>query len=213
MSNIGPSIGQNQYGGAGLNGPKSQQGSGNLGEESLSDPNSKLFALTAATLYLKKFLDHFIAVAKSLTTSINTDKALQDLLAFKNILSELHKEDKSHDPEFTQRLSIIWQKLYENCSGLEDKIKHADELTASIMLLVKEIHHFPPGEEFTLGYYLTEHAGQDWIPFPFMNMLMDLHEESLASPATSQLSQWIRKINEINGGSDPNSQEKPKPIG
>ena len=169
-------------------------------EEAFINPKSKLFALTAATLYLKKFIDQFVNATKSLTTSINTEKALVDLAAFKNLLEELAKEDKSHIPEFTQRLSLQWQKVSENCSGLEGRASELDLLSSEIMNLIKEIHTFPPGEDHTLGYYLTEHAGQEWIPFPFMNMLHDLHEESLALKEKSQLFLWIHKIDEILGG-------------
>ncbi len=169
------------------------------GEEVLNNPKSKIFALTAATLYFKKFIDHFVNVAKSLTTSINTDKALTDLREFKKLLDELRAEDKGHNPEYTQRLSHQWQHVYENCSGLEDKVGHLDTLASEILKLIKEIDKYPPGEDFTLGYYLTEHAGQEWIPFPFMKLLSSLHEEDLENPEKSKLGEWVRKINEIIG--------------
>jgi hypothetical protein len=202
---IGPSIGgHDPYGQRGPNDPLYlagiQRDKGQEQEESFTNPKSKLFALVAATLYLKKFIDQFVTATKSLTSSINTEKILVDLAAFKNLLEELAKEDKSHIPEFTQRLSLQWQKVSENCSGLEGRAGQLDLLSTEIMNLFKEIHHFPPGEDHTLGYYLAEHAGQDWIPFPFMNILHDLHEEGLALKEKSQLFLWIHKINEILSG-------------
>jgi hypothetical protein len=210
-------IGNNRSDSGGLNDPiylaQINKDKENEEEGSIQNPGSKFFALVAATLYLKKFVDHFVNVAKSLTSSINTEKVLEDIAAFKNVLCELCLEDKSHDPTFTHRLSKFWQKLYENCSGLEEKIGHLDSLAAEVMLFVKEVNHFPQGEEFTLGYYLTEHAGQDWIPFPFMNMLRDLHEEYLAAPTTSQLDRWVKKINEISGSFSRAPSDNPNSLG
>jgi len=202
---IGPSVGgHDQYGRGGPNDPlylaSIQRDKSQEQEEVFTNPKSKIFALAAATLYFKKFVDQFVNIAKSLTVSVNTEKALIDLAEFKKLLEELAKDDKSHIPDFTQRLSIQWQKVCENCSGLEGRASNLDLLSTEIMNLVKEIHNFPPGEDHTLGYYLTEHAGQEWIPFPFMNLLHDLHEENLASPETSQMGHWIRKIGEILGG-------------
>ncbi len=204
MSGIGPSIGRDQYGRGGPEDPlylaqiqKDKEKNG--GDEVISNPRSKFFALVASTLYLKKFIDNFTNIAKSLSSSINTEKTLNDLSGFKKILDELCLEDKSHDPEFTKRLSLLWQKVYENCSGLELKAEHLDHLSVEILNFIKDVDLYPPGEDFTLGYYLTEHAGQDWIPFPFMKMLSTLHEDFLASPTSAQLGLWIRKLNEILG--------------
>jgi hypothetical protein len=202
---IGPSVGgRDQFARGGPHDPlylaSIQRDKGEQQEETITNPKSKLFALAAATLYFKKFIDQFVNIAKSLTVSINAEKALIDLAEFKKLLEELSKEDKSHIPEFTQRLSTQWQRVCENCSGLEGRARNLDLLSTESMNLIKEIHHFPPGEDHTLGYYLTEHAGQEWIPFPFMNMLHDLHEEFLASSEISQMGQWIRKINEILSG-------------
>jgi len=203
MSGIGPSIGHNRYGGGGPEDPlylaQIQKDREEGGNDVISNPRSKFFALVASTLYLKKFVDHFINIAKSLSSSLNAEKALHDLSAFKRVLDELASEDKSHDPEFTQRLSLLWQNVYENCSGLELKATHLDNLAAEILHFTKDVDKYPPGEDFTLGYYLSEHAGQDWIPFPFMKLLSSLHEDFLTSPTTAQLGIWIRKLNEILG--------------
>lgn len=181
-----------------------QKKEGQNGAENLQNPQSKIFHFAAALFGLKKFIGEFRESSKMRSASLNKQKTLEDLAAFKTVLEELGREDKSHDPEFTQRLSLLWQNLYENCSGLEDKISHLDALAARIMNFVRQITQFPPGEDHTLGYYLTEHAGQEWIPFPFMNLLAELHEGYLTSPDTSQLSLWIKELAEILGSYESN---------
>ncbi len=165
--------------------------------ESVQNPKSKLFHFAAALLSLKKMIEEFTERSEQSTLSINRQKALEDIAAFKTILEELGSEDKSHEPEFTQRLSSLWQNVCENCSGIEDNATHADALALRILDFVREISSFPPGEDHTVGYYLTEHAGQEWIPFPFMNLLADLHEEFHVSPETSTLRAWIQKLTAI----------------
>jgi hypothetical protein len=204
MSGIGPSIGHDRYGRGGAEDPlylaQIQKDKENEGHENtIANPRSKFFALVASTLYFKKFIDHFTNIAKSLSPSINTEKALQDLRDFKKILEELCREDKSHDPEFTQRLSLIWQNVYENSSGLEFTAGQLDQLASEILQFIHDVDKYPPGEDFSLGYYLNEHAGQDWIPFPFMKLLSLLHEDFLTSPTTAKLGLWTRKLNEILG--------------
>ena len=204
MSGIGPSIGGQDYGRRGPSDPSYLIGgqrdkNQDAGKETLGNPKSKLFALVAATFYLKKYIDQFLSVGRSLASSINTEKILVDLAELKKILLELRDEDKSHVPEYTQRLSLQWQKVADNCLGTEDAVTPLDPLSTELMQLIREIHSYPPGEDHTLGYYLTEHAGQEWIPFPFMNMLLELHEQSRIDPDKSVLSQWIKKLDTLLG--------------
>ena len=168
------------------------------GQEVLHNPSSKIFHFATAVLLLKKFIAEFTESTKSRAASINKQKTLEDLKAFKAVLDELGSIDKSHDPEYTQRLSILWQNLYENCIGLDEKAIQSDPLVSQIYRFVNEVKNYPPGEDHTLGYYLSEHAGQDWIPFPFMKLLAELHEAHNIS-SDSQLTLWIDELSSIIG--------------
>lgn len=171
------------------------------GEEVLHNPSSKLFHYATALLCLKKFIGDFTERSKARASTINKQKAIEDLTAFKAVLEELANIDKSHDPDFTQRMSLLWQNLYENCIGVDPKAIEGDKLAMQILNFVNEIKDFPPGEDFTLGYYLSEHAGQDWIPFPFMSLLFQLHEAYSVNP-DSQLAHWIYALSEIIGSEE-----------
>ena len=168
-------------------------------EEVLENPASKLFHYATALFNLKKFIGEFAESRKIQGASLDRQKAIEDLTAFKAVLEELAHFDRSHEPEYTQRLSLLWLNLYENCAGLDESLASSDDLTAQILDFVREITHYPPGEDHTLGYYLSEHAGQDWIPFPFMNLLADLHEQHQSDPAASQLSKWIHSLSSMIG--------------
>ncbi len=205
MSDIHNSIGHNRFSGQGANDPLYLAQIQKDKEErektaAIGDPSSKIFHRATAIVYFRKFVDRFAADVKARSSSINTQKALEDLSAFKEILEELSREDLSYNPDFTQRLSQLWQNLYENCSGIEDSLTHLDTLASRILSFVKEIDAFPPGEDHTLGYYLTEHAGQDWIPFPFMNLLSALHQEFQDSRTSSRLELWIKQLSETISG-------------
>lgn len=168
-------------------------------KEDVHNPASKLFHWAAALLNLKKFIQECSKSAVSSGLSFNNQKVQEDLAGFKKILDELAHIDKSHDPQFTQRLSVAWQKIYEQYESLEEARGSSDPLSNKILHFVDEIAHYPPGEDHTLGYYLTEHAGEDWIPFPFMNLLAELHEEYKNTPSSSHLQSWIRELAEIAG--------------
>jgi hypothetical protein len=166
-------------------------------EKNFTNPQSNLFKLVAATLYLKKFVDQFVGTIKSSVGAINTEKCRFELKEFKYLLEELIEEDKSHVPEFTQRLSIHWQKMSESCNAVAEKSQPSDPFVSQILSFIGEIKNFPPGEDHTLGYYLDEHAGQEWIPFPFMNLLRALREEHLTAPQESQIYSWIQQLNAL----------------
>jgi hypothetical protein len=168
----------------------------NQGAETVKNPSSKLFYFATALFSLRKFIGEFTEKSRMRSVALNKQQALEDLLAFKTILEELGKEDTSHDPEFTKKLSLLWQSLYAHCDN-----SSSDILTSQITSFAHKIDNYPPGEDHTLGYYLSEHAGQDWIPFPFMNLLADLHGEFHASLPGShppgQLASWIQELSSI----------------
>ena len=60
-----------------------------------------------------------------------------------------------------------------------------------------ELHSFPDPQHFSLGYYLSEYAGEKWIPFPYMEMLRKLHQEYQTNAASSSLEKWMKEISDI----------------
>jgi hypothetical protein len=62
---------------------------------------------------------------------------------------------------------------------------------------VKELQHYPAHHEHSLGYYLTEYAGQKWLPFPYMEMLLKLHVLHKKDPQEGPLSLWSKALEEM----------------
>ena len=118
----------------------------------------------------------------------------QDLDKLEVSLRHLCESDLSQDAEFLQELSHHWLKL------LDDFFPMSLSKNAIIMPLkdfLDDINSYPPDQEFSLGYYLSEYAGLEWIPFPYMDLLKKLHAEHKKSPDNSKIQQWINEIEKI----------------
>ncbi len=112
-------------------------------------------------------------------TSLNTLKSFLDLLK---------AEDRSQDVHFLNDLSKSWNQ------ALEESLAFKEEASLIFKIFVKKILHYPENQVHTFGYYLTEYAGQKWIPFPYMELVQKLHREHEKSPSTSSLTEWTRLL-------------------
>lgn len=121
---------------------------------------------------------------------------IEHIASLLNALQALAREDLSHQTSFALSLSELWHKLSDDCNSI---LSHAEDraLVVKLKFLLSSLAHFPPGEPHSLGFYLAEHAGKDWIPFPFMEILQNLHLESLAHPTDSTLAQWIHQLSDL----------------
>lgn len=116
-----------------------------------------------------------------------------NLLAFRQLLLNLSKEDLSHDPAFTQQLTNVWLAI---CNDSDPK-RCPPELLTKLNFFISQIKNFPPGVDHSLGYYFDQHAGGEWNPFPYMELLQNLHKEYAESPIVSVLHNWITLLNDI----------------
>ena len=78
-------------------------------------------------------------------------------------LKELASADLSHDTDFLLKLSHHWNQFLEyfslwTFSGSEEESR--------LQAFFSAINDYPRGERYSLGYYLSEAAGEKWIPFP-----------------------------------------------
>jgi hypothetical protein len=125
---------------------------------------------------------------------------LETLKEIKILFTNLEEENLSENLKFAEELSLKWRKILDFVAH-NLKTKHEEKTSTSLKdnlkNLVKEIHSYPEGKDHTLGIYLTENLGQNWLPFPFMQILYKLHEEAILDSKSSKLSLWIKKIEEI----------------
>ncbi|MCI0382742.1 MAG: hypothetical protein L0207_06825 [Chlamydiae bacterium] len=161
--------------------------------EELQKEPEKLRDILFATIfgYLKNLFDSFTSKGKIEGKIINYTIILEDLYAFKLLLFTLGNEDQSKNPKFAQDLSELWHKLLEDCNNIEilerKNLKDVSQFK-EILSLIKD---YPYKEEHSLGYYLIEHVGEDWLPFPYMEILLQLHLEFQNNPKQSHLKKWI----------------------
>lgn len=149
----------------------------------------------ALVAYFKKFLSAFKSKGRPL--AFDLQRLIEHVAAFRQLLITLSREDQSHNPDFTQRLTELWHNLLEDCNSLSPTIEASSEIYAKIKFFITQVQNFPPDSDHPLGYYFLESAGKDWIPFPFMEILQNLHEEHTSSPIISVLHQWTTLLNEI----------------
>lgn len=136
---------------------------------------------------LKKGIDFFLDQEKKGSQEPKRE-TVENLLSFKACLETLKRENRSEDIHFLNHLSKLWEHL------LEDTLKEQSPLFKKI---IRSIQHYPPHETHTLGYYLSEYAGQKWIPFPYMELIQKLHSEHEKNPTDSALSEWSLLIDEL----------------
>ncbi len=165
----------------------------------------QFFATLAS--YFKKMLSSLSFKGKGLLVLFDQQKLLNNILAFRKMLLLLSAEDESHNPIFTQKLTELWHNLLDDCNSLSYSLQSSSELLTKLNFFLSQVQNYPPGADHTLGYYFTEYAGREWIPFPFMELLQKLHEDFQAKPTQSVLNNWIALLNEILGPALTKSEE------
>src|SRR5579871_2640489 len=134
---------------------------------------SQVFATLVS--FFNKFLSIFSSKGRGQTV-FDLKHLIDTVKSFKEQLVLLSLEDQSHNPDFTLHLSELWHTLLDDCNSLS-LATDTSEILTKLKFFISQVKNFPPGADHTLGYYFTEYAGKDWIPFPFMELLKQLHEE------------------------------------
>lgn len=118
----------------------------------------------------------------------------KELLTIKSSLQALRDKNLCQDSEYLNFFAYIWMKFMrdQDLYNLNNQ-----EIINLINKLIEEIHLYPKNAEFSLAYYISEFAGYKWVPFPYMEILQNLHFENLKDPQNSHLNKWIGIINEL----------------
>jgi hypothetical protein len=145
---------------------------------------------------LNHFIKDFKRYEEKLQSLADKDSFTEELKAFRSLLLELQEQDLSHQIDFASKLSYAWHAFADHLSLT---LRHNRKLPfyQEGSLLVESILHYPPDGEYSLGYYLSQYAGEKWIPFPFMNILQALHEEHASDPKGSHLEVWTQTISNL----------------
>ncbi|MBU6446862.1 MAG: hypothetical protein KGQ49_05635 [Verrucomicrobia bacterium] len=114
----------------------------------------------------------------------------QTLGSLKASLELLKGNDLSQDIHFLNALAHSWNKAIEESPAFDEEVLRLFNLFA------KKILHYPETKQHTFGYYLTEYAGQRWIPFPYMELVQKIHREHAINPDGSDLTEWTRLLDD-----------------
>ena len=162
-------------------------------EMELFSPTHRTAFAAYVSLIFKKFLELFEKTsAHGLAVSAEND-VCKHLLSLRKTLDILKKENRSQDSIFLSRLAMLWHQL------LEDVLRFRRQTPLAIQMrsLIKEFQNYPEHHEHSLGYYLMEYAGQKWLPFPYMEMIRQLHEQHQKDLDHSLLSVWTQELDQM----------------
>ncbi len=141
-------------------------------------------------IVINNFFKNFAGKKPAIFPASQKEKLCEDLLSFRKLLHILSSEDQSHNPEFSWHLAQLWHNLLNDSQN----IAHVPGLYLKIKNFINEIQCYPKHRDYSLGYYLSEHGDGAWIPFPFLEILHNLHKEHKQNPEDSTLSQWMHAL-------------------
>ena len=153
--------------------------------------SKKLFVYLSFLKILSNLLNAF---TKKSAKGLGGTPLHKEILTIKKSLSSLKEKNLCQDPEYLNYFAFVWMKFLKDYDYYVLKNEKATNL---IKKIIDEINEYPKNSEFTLGYYISEFAGYSWVPFPYMEMLQNLHLEDKKDPINSHLSHWISIIDEL----------------
>ena len=167
------------------------------GIEEIVKKNPRGLLMACLSAYVRKMALLLASRPIAGRKSAVADELELELSDFKNVLAELTKKDVSRDPDYAQHLSQVWHHLLESANLVEFLERKKTDVLVQLKTLIETFNHYPAKQEHSLGYYMTEFAGKEWLPFPFMEQLHLLYEDYVSHKKESQLSHWISSIDLI----------------
>jgi hypothetical protein len=117
----------------------------------------------------------------------------ENLFFLKTAFDTLKKEDRNQDVPFLNQMSEIWHHILED----NLRVQRSDPFWIPYQNFLEDIQSYPPDEEHSFAYYLTEYTGQQWLPFPYMDLIHKIHLDYQNDPKSSALERWTRQIDEL----------------
>jgi len=159
-------------------------------EEFEKNHKGKEFALIIGVMKIFRNFLEFFTRQKHRERILEARKAV--FVRFRAAIEQLKSEDRSREPKFFDELSSCWDQLLESAYFFPKKSEFANKLSVLITEF-RTVH--PQGEEYSLGYYLSEHnKGSNWLPLPCIELLGDLYSEHQINPKTSKLNRWGEEL-------------------
>ena len=158
--------------------------------------NKRWYLYGAFLIYFTTLLHRFDA-SQQIGEEISHHGLLGNLKELKSLLEIMRDLDQSNNSPFCHQLSKVWIALLQDVKILSiTKRKVAIDLK-QLFALMERIDHYPPNEDHNLGYYLSNYAGDVWLPIPFREIVNQLYSDHLLHQKMSVLTQWIDRIDAL----------------
>ncbi len=162
-----------------------------------SEEKNKAKAAFFLWLHLMLFFKRLTKALLGPTEAIKKKNVFADLLIhiekIKDCLERLKTIDFSQDMQYLSYFSECWHQFLEDAV----QIKKTTPFFHMLEHFIQEMQEYPTKQEHSLGYYLAEFAGSDWVPFPFMELLSGLHREHMTRAETSHLQRWTASLKDL----------------
>jgi len=174
--------------------------------EEFSEQESEETKILFATFFnqLKTFFGLISPSKKFAGKAIDKQEAVDHLREFKRLLKALGTTNLSNSSEYATDLSDAWCKLIDDFDNIEIIERKTLSEVSQFRETMDTIKNYPLESEHRLGYYLLEHAGKDWLPFPFIEILEALHTEHQSNTKKSTLTKWVSLIDQTIEKLTPN---------
>ena len=121
---------------------------------------------------------------------------LAHLKKLKSLLETLMEKDISQNYLFAQSLSEEWHALL--CFlDIKKRRRKKSIYFQQLQTFIEQVHQYPKKADLSLGYYLTKFTGKKWLPFPFIKILFELHEDFEKNHQASLLSHWVTTLSHL----------------
>lgn len=144
---------------------------------------------------LEDKIGKILGIKKNANT-LSNEELITLLQTMKTLFNRLKTENLSESSPFARELSDCWHSLLHMGDYKTPSLKKGTSLE-KIEFLFTMIRSYPEGGDHSLGYYLSKYTGDKWLPFPFMELLKNLHEDAIIQKEKSFLDKWTVTLTDI----------------
>jgi hypothetical protein len=115
---------------------------------------------------------------------------ISDIHAF---LTALQNKEVKEDVDSISHFSGNWNLLRKE---LEEQGQNRP-IDKTLLEFMQEVENYSRNESHNLGHYLFAYAGSEWLPFPFLDLLKELHYSFKKDPVNCLLTKWQKTLERI----------------
>ncbi len=162
-----------------------------------SNPHAPLTKVAALIAFVNENLYDVFQLAEDSNHLLLLDPSLEMLDKMRNLILMLMVHDHSRNTDYAKGLSQTWHQVIEYFTPSNLGRIESIEIRQLIKNFITSFKTFPKKTDHPLGHYLQKYAGENWLPFPFIAILKNLHEDHALHGENSQLNTWFVQISDL----------------